>query len=205
MRRLIAIAALLLLSSSASFAQEAEAPDNSFGAWFFTEVNHDFKCGAYLTGYFEHDSYQFSRFDCVYGRLCAGWKLLPWLKAGINYIPLYDNSGWKHYYETDVVGTLKSGNFKVSIRERYRHCITSGSNELRSRLKVAYSIPDSPFGVYLAPEVFTWGDKWKKTRHYVAGTWNVNSHIQLEAYYLYYAYNGAPAEHFLGLGLNFDI
>jgi hypothetical protein len=27
--------------------------------------------------------------------------------------------------------------------------------------------------------------------------------VQLEAYYLYYAFNGIPAEHVLGLGMNF--
>lgn len=186
-------------------AQEEE--DNTFGGWLFTEVNHDFENGMYLTTYFEHDNYQFSRLECWYNRTSLGIKVLPWLKIGVNYVPVCNpGNQWKHYGEFDVVGTLKSGDFKVSIRERYRHGFTgTATNELRSRLKVAYSIPNSDFGIYLAPEVFTWGDTWKKTRHYAACTYNVKDWLQIEWYYMYYAFKNEPAEHVIGLGVNFDL
>ena len=201
MKKAFLIAALALLPLC-SFAQEE---DNSFGGWIFTEINHDFEGGAYLTGYFEHDNYQFQRLECNYLRLSAGYNVLPWLKVGVNYLPVWEPGDvFLNYGEFDVMGTLKSGNFKVSIRERYRHGFTNGKNELRSRLKVAYKINDE-FGIYLAPEVFTWGNEWKKTRHYVAGTYNVSDKIQLEAYYMYYVFNGAPAENVLGLGINFNL
>lgn len=204
MKKFFLTVLLALASLIAANAQEAE--DNTFGGWIFTEVNHDFKNGIYVTGYFEHDNYQFQRLECNYFRISAGYKILPWLKFGVNYVPVCEpGNQWLHYGEIDLVGTLKSGNFKVSIRERYRHGFTNGKNELRSRLKVAYSIPNSKFGVYLAPEVFTWGNEWKKTRHYVAGTFNITDKIQLEAYYMYYAFKNESAENVIGFGINFDL
>lgn len=204
LRKLIAAAALACASLFSAFAQE---DDETFGGWLFTEVNHSFGNGIYVSEYFEHDNYHFNRLECWYTRTSVGMKLLPWLKIGVNYVPVCNPGGvWKHYGEFDVMGTLKSGDFKVSIRERYRHGFTgTATDELRSRLKVAYSIPGTSVGIYLAPEVFTWGDEWKKTRHYMAFTYDINEHIQLEGYYLYYAFRSVPAEHVLGLGLNFDL
>lgn len=186
-------------------AAAASKSDETFGGWFFAEVNHDFDCGLSLTGYIEHDNYSFKRLECNYGRFSVGYKILPWLRIGVNYVPVYEPGKWLHFGEAEVMGTLKSGDFKVSIRERYRHGFTNGKNELRSRLKVAYSVPNSKLGFYLAPEVFTWGVEWKKTRHYVACTYNVLDYMQIEGYYLYYAFNGVPAQHVIGLGLNFDL
>lgn len=204
MKKLLVSVAILLAPLFGTFAQEVE--DNTFGGWIFTEVNHDFKNGMYVTGYFEHDNYQFQRLECNYFRFSAGYKILPWLKMGVNYVPVCEpENEWLHYGEVDLMGTLKSGNFKVSIRERYRHGFTNSKNELRSRLKVAYSIPNSNFGVYLAPEVFTWGAEWKKTRHYVACTYNITKWMQAETYYMYYAFKDDPAEHVIGFGLNFDL
>ena len=187
-------------------ANAQEKADNTFGGWFFTEVNHDFKNGMYVTGYFEHDNYQFKRMECFYFRISTGYNILPWLKFGVTYLPLCEpGNKWLQFGEVDLVGTLKSGNFKVSIRERYRHGFSNGTDELRSRLKVAYSIPESRFGIYIAPEVFTWGLEWKKARHYVAGTFNVTDNIQLETYYMYYAFRNEAAEHVIGFGINFDL
>jgi len=204
-KKTISILAILIVAPSLSDGQEvAKEDDNSFGGWIFTEVNHDFKNGLYVTGYFEHDNYQFQRLECNYFRLSTGYKIFPWLKVGVNYVPVSEPGHvWLHYGEVDVMGTLKSGDFKVSIRERYRHGFTNGKNELRSRLKVAYSINEK-WGIYLAPEVFTWGQDWKKTRHYCACTYNVTDWMQAEAYYLYYAFKNDTAEHVIGFGLNFD-
>ena len=205
MRKTLLCIVIALMPFGVLMADDDE--DNTFGGWFFTEVNHDFDNGMYVTEYLEYSNYQFKRMDTFFSRTSVGYKVLPWLKVGVNYIPSCNaDNEWKHYGEVDVVGTLKSGNFKVSIRERYRHGFTGkATNELRSRLKVAYSIPNSNFGVYLAPEVFTWEDKWKKTRHYVACTYDITDHIQAEGYYMYYAFKDEPAEHVVGLGLNFDL
>lgn len=205
-RHSMKLIAVSMLACASLFSANAQEDDETFGGWLFTEINHSFGNGIYVTEYFEHDNYHFNRLECWYTRTSVGMKVLPWLKIGVNYVPVcYPGGVWKHYGEFDVMGTLKSGDFKVSIRERYRHGFTgSATDELRSRLKVAYSIPGTAVGIYLAPEVFTWGDEWKKTRHYMACTYDINEHIQLEGYYLYYAFRSAPAEHVLGLGLNFD-
>ena len=157
--------------------------------------------------YFEHDNSHYKYFDNWYTRPTLGVKVLPWLKADVAYDFMKTSSDLRHKLLLDLTGTLKSGNFKVALRERYMHTWIQGGgqgNELRSRLKVQYSIPDSRFTPYLALEVISWKD-WMKTRHYVGCHYDFTSWMQLEVYYLYYTHNGRPAQHILGLGLNFNI
>ncbi|MBQ6286351.1 MAG: DUF2490 domain-containing protein [Bacteroidales bacterium] len=199
---------LLFLVPSALLAQEKE--DNTFGGWEFVEVNHDFRNGPFFaTFYFEHDNYQYKRLECWYTRTTLGVKLLPWLKADVAYDYIYQPAFVTHKAVFDLTGSLKEGNLKLSVRERYMHGWTpvlgEQGNILRSRLKVQYSIPESRFSPYLAVEVFTWGDEWKKTRHYVACDYDLNKVVQFEAYYLYYAFNSLPAEHVIGLGININL
>ena len=205
-RLAVALGVFVALVAYAPDAGAQETPDNSFGGWIFTKVSHNFKSGVYASAYVQHRNFQFSRLDCNFARISAGYKILPWLKAGLNYVPMCEPGNvWKHYAELDVVATFKTGDFKISLRERYRHGFTNGKNELRSNLNVAYSIPNSKFGVYVGPEVFTWGNEWKKARHYVGGTYDITSWMQFEAFYMYYAFNGSPAENVLGLGMNFNL
>ena len=189
-------------------AQEKE--DNTFGGWEFIEVNHDFgKSPVFATFYFEHDNYRYRRLECWYTRTTLGVKLLPWLKADVAYDYIREPSWVTHKAAFDMTASLRQGGLKVSVRERYMHSWTpalgSEGDILRSRLKVQYDIPESRFSPYLAVEVFTWGDEWKKTRHYVACDYNLSKTVQLEAYYLYYAFNALPAEHVIGLGVNLYI
>lgn len=202
----ITVVALLLVGTAAS-AQDV--PEGwRFGGWEFVEVNHEFGSSPFFgTFYFEHDNLQYRYFDCWYTRTTLGVKLLPWLKADVAYDYLKEPAAVTHKLNLDVTGTLKQGPLKVAIRERWVHSWTpslgSEGNVLRSRLKVSYAIPESRWSPYLAIEVFTWGDTWKKTRHYVAMDYAVTDWMEFEAYYLYYTHNGLPAQHILGLGLNF--
>lgn len=200
----ILVAALSLLIPGALQAQE----NDRFGGWEFFEVNHEFGNGPFFAKfYFEFDNYGFNRMECWYTRTSFGLKLFPWLKANLAYDYLRYPSFTTHKAVFDVIGTLKQGGLTVSIRERYMHDWTPSlgtqGDVLRSRLKVQYSIPETRFSPYLAVEVFTWGDVWKKTRHYVACDYDLSKSVQLEAYYLYYAFNGLPAEHIIGTGVNF--
>ena len=193
---------LLLLLPLALPAQESDR----FGSWLFLEANKSFDNGLSLMIHNEHDTYEPTRFDCGYVRVSVGYKVLKWLKVGVNYAPLCSaDHSWSHYGEAEVVGTLKSGDLSVSIRERYRHGFTNGKNELRSRLKVAYSLPDTPWGFYVAPEVFTRGNDWLRTRHYCSCTYDLNPYVQFETYYMYYAFKNTPPENVLGLGFNFHL
>ena len=200
------VAVLSLVTSGVLHAQENE--NDRFGGWEFFEVNHEFGNGPFFAKfYFEFDNYGFNRMECWYTRTSFGLKLFPWLKANLAYDYLRYPSFITHKAVFDVIGTLKQGGLTVSIRERYMHDWTPSlgiqGDVLRSRLKVQYSIPETRFSPYLAVEVFTWGDVWKKTRHYVACDYDLSKSVQLEAYYLYYAFNGLPAEHIIGTGVNF--
>ena len=184
----------------------AQEEDNTFGGWIFAQAKHSFSNGMYASAYFHHSNFQFQRLESNYMRLSVGTAVLPWLSAGVNYVPVFEPGGvTKHYAEADLVGTIKSGNIKISLRERYRYGFTTAKNELRTRLKVSYSFPESRFGVYVAPEVFTRGNDWLKTRHFAALTFDITRSLQFETYYMYYAFKSAPAENVLGLGLNLTL
>lgn len=201
LRKLSLAIAMLFLPSTALLA-------DTFGGWEFIEINHNFKNSKwFVTNYIEHDNISYSKFDCVYNRFTTGCYVLPWLRVGLAYDFMIEPGHLTHRGIAEVVGTLKSGNFKISLRERYFRIWKpdSRSNELRSRLKVQYAIPDSKFSPYLAIEVFTWGTEWQKARHYAACTYNFNSWMQLEWYYMYYAFKDDPAQHIIGIGLNFDL
>lgn len=204
-----ASAATMLLGLSTSvLAQEAETENNTFGGWEFVEVYHNFKDSNWFGSiYFEHDNYQYKRLECWYTRLTVGYKITSWLKTDIAYDFMKEPGYITHRGVYDLTATLKQGNLSVSLRERYIHSwspsISKHSDVLRTRLKAQYSIPNSRFSPYLAVEVFTW-DVWKKTRHYVATTFEINDHFEIEGYYLYYTFSGAPAEHVLGIGLNME-
>lgn len=190
------------------YSQEKEE-DNTFGGWEFLEVYHDFKDSDWFTSfYFEHANYQYKRLESWYARLMFGHKINSWLKADVAYDFMQEPGFITHRAVADVTGTLKQGNLAVSLRERYIHSwspeIGEQGDVLRSRLKTQYSIPNSCFKPYLAVEVFTW-DKWKKTRHYVGTTYDINNHFEIEGYYIYYTFDGKPAEHVLGIGLNIEI
>ena len=190
------------------FSQEKEE-DNTFGGWEFLEVYHDFNETNWFTSfYFEHANYQYKRLESWYARLMFGYKFNNWLKADVAYDFMQEPDFITHRAVADLTGTIKQGNLTVSVRERYIHSwspeVNEQGNVLRSRLKAQYAILNTRFKPYLAVEVFTW-DKWKKTRHYVGSTYSINNHLEIEGYYIYYAFDGKPAEHVLGIGLNIEI
>lgn len=201
---------LCIFLSRPSFAQDVlQEKDNTFGGWEFFEVYHDFKDSGYFTSfYFEHANYQYKRLESWYARLMFGYKFNSWLKADVAYDFMQEPDFITHRAVADLTGTLKQGNLTVSVRERYMHSwspeVNEQGNVIRSRLKVQYAISDTRFNPYLAIEVFTW-DVWKKTRHYVGTTYNINKTFEIEGYYIYYTFMGKPAEHVLGIGLNIEI
>lgn len=198
----------ILLCSATVSAQENESEDNTFGGWEFLEISHPIKNSNWFTSlYFEHDNYQYKRLECWYTRLTLGYKINSWLKTDIAYDFMKEPDYITHRGVYDITATLKQGNLSVSLRERYIHswspAINKHSNVLRTRIKAQYSIPESRFSPYLAVEVFTW-DVWKKTRHYVATTYEINEHFEIEGYYIYYTFASSLAEHVLGIGLNME-
>lgn len=199
--------ALMLLFPLCANAQEEE--DNSFGGWHFVEVDHKFG-GSKWTGmlYFEHENFQYQRLDCWFVRPGVRYNVLPWLKLGVSYDFLKIPSTYGYRAVFDVIGTLKEGNLSAALRLRYLHTwkpeLGAEVNEMRTRLIVSYKIPETRFMPYLAVEIFTWGGQWRKSRHYVACTYDITDFMQLEGFYML-TFRSKDPEHILGLGLNFTL
>lgn len=198
----IILLASILLSGSPLRAQEKD----TFGGWEHLELAHSFqdpKC--YGTIYFEHDNIQYQRLELCFISAAFGYKFSDWLKADAAYDFMIEPDGIGHRAVAAVTGTLKADNLTLSLRERFQHKWPPGTspqiNELRSRLKAQYAFPNSRVKPYLALEVYTW-DKWLKSRHYAGSAITLNTHFELDVYYMYYLFASKPAEHVLGLGLN---
>lgn len=201
------ILAMMLLLPLLGYAQQED--DNSFGGWHFVEIAHKFG-NSNVTGmlYFEHENYQYKRLDCWYLRPGVRYNALSWLKLGLSYDYLKVPDTYGHRLVPEVTGTLKEGRLSVSLRFRYLHTwkpeLHTQDDELRTRLLVSYRIPNLKLMPYVATEAFTWGNEWRKTRNYVACTYDVTNYMQAEAFYMLTFSNQKP-QHILGFGLNFTI
>ena len=201
------ILAMMLLSSLSGYAQQEE--DNSFGGWHFVEISHKFG-DSKVTGmlYFEHENYQYKRLDCWYLRPGIRYNALSWLKLGLSYDYLRVPDTYGHRLVPEVTGTLKEGRLSVSLRFRYLHTwkpeLHTQDDELRTRLLVSYKIPNLKLMPYMATEAFTWGNEWRKTRNYVACTYDVTNYMQAEAFYML-TFTKKETQHILGFGMNFTI
>ena len=208
-RRRFLLCTLVLLSLSICVDAQQTDEDNSFGGWHFVEVDHKFGDSKW-TGmlYFEHENFQYQRLDSWYIRPGIRYNVLPWLKLGVSYDYLKVPSTYGHRAVFDVIGTLKEGNLSAALRFRYLHTwkpeLGSEDNELRTRLIVSYKIPETRFMPYVAVEIFTWGGEWRKSRHYVACTYDITNFMQLEGFYML-TFRSKDPEHILGLGLNFTL
>ena len=197
----------LLTMPLLGFAQQED--DNSFEGWHFVEIDHKFG-NSKVTGmlYFEHENYQYKRLDCWYLRPGIRYNVLPWLKLGLSYDYLKVPDTYGHRVVPEVTGTLKEGRLSASLRFRYLHTwkpeLHTQDNELRTRLLVSYKIPDLKLMPYVATEIFTWGNTWRKSRHYAACTYDVIDYMQAEAFYML-TFSDKDPQHILGFGLNFTI
>ena len=199
-----------LLFLACSFALNAqEGDDNRFGGWHFMEVSHKFGESPWsVMAYFEHENFQYKRLDCWYLRANIGYKPLPWLSTGIGYDYLQLPSTYGHRLVCNLSGVLREGNLSVTVRFRYLHTwkpvLHTQDNELRTLLRVAYSLPELRITPYMAVEVFTWGAKWKRSRHYIACAYDITKHMQIEGFYML-TFSSQDPQHILGLGMNFNI
>ena len=197
----------LLTMPLLGFAQQED--DNSFGGWHFVEIDHKFG-NSKVTGmlYFEHENYQYKRLDCWYLRPGIRYNVLSWLKLGLSYDYLKVPDTYGHRLVPEVTGTLKEGRLSASLRFRYLHTwkpeLHTQDNELRTRLLVSYKIPNLKLMPYVATEAFTWGNEWRKTRNYVACTYDVTNYMQAETFYML-TFTKKETQHILGFGMNFTI
>lgn len=195
----------LLLQTNNTFVSAEEQPNNTFGGWEHIDVSHSINNSNWFVSlYFEHDNFQYKRLDLCFLGMTVGYKITKWLKVDAAYHLMIEPDRIAHRAVVDVTGSLKEGNFSFSLRERYQHKWALSSpnlaNELRSKLKIQYAIPNSRFKPYIAIELFTW-DKWLKTRHYVGTDVVLNKYFVFDVYYNYYLFASKPAEHVIGVGL----
>ena len=200
---------LIIISLYSLLGHAQEEADNSFGGWHFVEISHKFgdsKWKGIL--YFEHENYQYKRLDCWFLRPGIRYDVLPWLRLGLSYDFLKVPDTYGHRIVPEVTGTIKEGRLTASLRLRYLHTwkpeLHTEDNELRTRLLISYKIPDLKLMPYIANEIFTWGNTWRKSRHYVACAYDVTDFMQAEAFYMLTFSNKNP-QHILGLGLNFAL
>lgn len=197
----IFLCALLMLSLPVL----SRAQDDDFGVWGWVKVNKSFDNGVYagLRGEYRLAD-NCSATDCWFFRPTVGYKVNGWLKFDVSYDYLQNSDVLQHRMLLGANATLKSGNFDVSVYERYVYSYTveneKSGNTLRSKLTVSYQVPSSICKPYMAVEMFTW-DKWKKTRQYVGCKFNFTEHHALDVFYMYYTFANQPAQqHLVGVG-----
>ena len=152
--------------------------------------------------------------DCWFVRTYAGYKFAPWLKGDVAY-------EFRQKYSSELrqrgivsfTGTLKSGNFSASLRERYvmefskkggESTFGFSKNVLRSRLKVKYAIPGSIFAPYLSSEIFVWKE-WEKSRYYAGTELKLGARGKLDIFYLYTVYAAHPGTPRHSIGINYEL
>lgn len=109
----------------------------------------------------------FSHFQRSYTSAGLDYKIAPWLKAGLSYSLIANNStsnGWglRHRGAFALTETVKSGRLKVAFREKIQATYKGGSVNLyqspqtswalKTRAKVSYNLPASHFTPYLSAE-----------------------------------------------------
>lgn len=196
-------------------AQQTEE-NNSFGGWHFIEISHTFKDTSKWSClfYFEHENYQYQRLDCCFIRAKVGYKVLKWLKLGVGYDYVGYSTTYGHRLLGEMTGTIKRSGLSATVRLRYLHTwkpeLSIQDNEIRTLLKVQYTFPSKEekkqgeIKPYIAVEIFTWGNQWRKSRHYLGCMYDITKQVQIEGFYMLTFSNKNP-EHILGLGLNFTI
>lgn len=135
---------LFLLIGSAFSALHAQ---DDFTTWTSMKVSHSPFDRFTVSGKFElRTKDSMKSWDRWGVGAEAGYQLFPFLKAEAGYELHHRNrggEGWKfrHRYGIGATGSVKWGEFKFSLRERFQQTINKGDaeNRLRSRLKIAYA------------------------------------------------------------------
>ncbi len=110
----------------------------------------------------------FSHFQRSYTTLGADYRLLPWLKTGLSYSLIVNNSssnGWglRHRGAFSLTETARSGRLKIAFREKIQATYRADSMNvyqsprttwvLKTRVKASYDLRGSRFTPYASAEV----------------------------------------------------
>ena len=180
------------------------------------------------------------------GALDVSYKLLPWLKASAGYKFMSVNNqekityhsdgsynnwrpsywGTRHRFHFDLTGSIKLGNFDLSLRERWQYTYrpettttrydfdnsywedttvkSKNKHVLRSRLQVEYDIPNCKITPFASVELYN-GWKLQKIRYTLGADWKLAKQHTIGAFYRYQSVqdDDDPNRHILGLSYKF--
>ena len=162
------LVAVLCLVPFAASAQEKLASQTEFGARASAELDWKMTNALHLSIEEEARLYDMS-FGKMYTTAALSYKFGRHLKvgAGYSYIGALDDDVWKsrHRGFADVTGSVRVGDFKISLRERFQATYKAydintfqkpqTAYALKSRLKVVYDIPHCAWAPYVSTELRT--------------------------------------------------
>lgn len=246
MRRLIA-SAMIVAMSAGVFAQ-----GDDFGIWTSLgvekNINKKWSIGAETEYRMRNDARTADRWSIG---VDASYKILKWLKASAGYTLLYDNNkedisynedgsynnwrpsywGLRHRFNVSATGSVKTGRFKFSLRERWQYTyrqektvqrydfdnewwedkLRLGKNKhlLRSRLKIDYDIPKCKVDPYADVELFN-GWSLEKVRYTAGADWKIKKKHTINFFYRYQTIHGEEEDmeancHILGVGYKLNL
>lgn len=227
---------------------EALAQSDDFGIWTSAGLEKGFgkKWSVEAEGEFRtrNNSRTADRWDLSVG---GSYKIVKGLKLDAAYTLLYDNNhesisynddgsynnwrpsywGLRHRFSVSLTGSVSTGRFKFSLRERWQytyrpekiterydfdngywedHAVRGkGKNVLRSRLKADYDIARCKVDPYAEVELF---NAWalQKTRYTVGAEWKIKKQHTIGLRYCYQSVNDGDDDNDVGehvLGINY--
>jgi len=200
-----------LLTALPSFAQDldVEKPDDAFAIWTDYVIRKDIG-NWHVGGVFEYaviDKGQGMKNNELLLRPVVGYNPLSWLRFQFQVDFIYSfYTGFTFRYLPDVIFAWKAADFKFAFRTRLNlsHHIATGkfSPTIRNRLKIDYTIPETPLGLHISAEPY-WLDRFVKTRYIAGADFKINKNLTLTTDYMRYQYYdiGKPHQNILYLTL----
>ena len=191
--KMFAAAMVWLLGSLALHAQDvSEKPDDAVALWGDFIVRKDFDkwhVGGLLE-YCSIDTGQGMVHNEMIIRPIVGYNPLKWLRLQMQVDFLYSCfDGFYLRYLPDVSFHLKASDFKFSLRNRLQltHQVSTGkvTPVIRTRGKVDYSIPKTPFSLHVAAEPY-WLKDFIKTRYYLGTDIDICDNFSVTLDYIRY-------------------
>ena len=223
----------------------AQSDDTETGLWLSTEVqkklSKQWNVSAEAEYRLDDDLKNTDRWTLSAG---AAYKPLSWLKldAGYKFMRVQNDEEttyradgaekhftpewWctKHRVYASVTGTLTSGRFDLSLRERWQYTYrpettiqrydyleeddwetktkrSKSTNVLRSRLMAEYNIPHCKVDPFASAEIYHGKGGMQKIRYTAGVDWKPSKKHQFTAFYRYIdGHQGENNQHVIGLG-----
>lgn len=191
-----------------------QAQDSDFTTWNKIKVRHNVSSRIELSGDVEMRTCDALKEIDRWGfSLATSVRVLSFLKAEGGYELHYRNrgiDGWKtrHRYYAGASGTLNTGQWTFSLRERFQHTLNGhGANEfrLRTRLQAAYKI--AIWSPYASLEQYhsLGKDEWFHAARFRARggvVAKLSSHWSIDVFYCY-QHESDLNKHILGWELSY--